>query len=370
MKKTKLTIGIYVPKWLCRSDESDQLFADELVRTIEHSGRYRPLILNLPKLRLSSAEEARAFIEENNLIAVVQHDSEFFDRNRRYAANVRFLEATVPFFNSTHCQELGHDKIAASKLLREKNIPVLDGAVVDSLQDLERHLMEDELYVVKPHNCGAGMGVRLVKKHMGEFSGYYDGEWRNVEIIEKTSRDGNKKLKIKFNFNPRYPLLFLKKGLMDFTYAPMLLEPYFNNHDEGFSSLRCTVIGNEVVEAVKRINHKNITSNISSGGRATKTELSSEQKEAAIAATQAIGAHYAGVDFLVRGNEWVIGEVNIGPFTVFTKYTGVNVGKLLGEYVMRKCNEYSRRNEYELSSLLALPARLTNAKPLPPRGVQ
>lgn len=122
----------------------------------------------------------------------------------------------------------------------------------------------------------------------------------------------------------------------------MLIEPYFNDHDQGFSSLRCTVIGDKVVEAIKRTNHKNITSNISAGGRATKIELTDSQKEAAIVAKNAIGADYAGVDFLIRGDEWVIGEVNIGPFTLFSTCTGVNVGKIFGEYVMNKCDKMTR----------------------------
>ena len=118
------------------------------------------------------------------------------------------------------------------------------------------------------------------------------------------------------------------------------MEPYFNDDPSGFASLRCTVIGDEVVEAVKRMNRKNITSNLSSGGTAQKIELAEYQKEMAIAATKAVGADYAGVDLLVCGGKSVIGEVNIGPFTVFGKHTGVNVGQIFGEYVMKKCDEF------------------------------
>ena len=339
MQNAKPTIGIYVPKWLCRSDESDQLFADELVRTIECSERYRPLILDLPKLGLSTEKDAEDFAGQNNLVAVVQHDSEFFKRNIRYAANVRLLESHVPFFNSLKCQELGHDKITTNKLLKQKNVPVLDSKIVTSLQDLEKYIEEGGLYVVKPHNRGAGAGVRFIKKQNERFFGYYDGTWRNIDIVEKISEDKARKIRIKYTFSSKTPFFFFKKLISDFTYCPMLVEPYFNDHENEFASLRCTVIGDEVVEAVKRINYKNITSNISSGGRASKTELTDSQKEAAVSATRVIGAHYAGVDFLVRGDEWVIGEGNIGPITVFSEYTGVNVGKIFGQYVVSKCDE-------------------------------
>ena len=101
------------------------------------------------------------------------------------------------------------------------------------------------------------------------------------------------------------------------------------------------MIGNEVVEAVKRTNRKNITSNVSRGGTATKIELSDYQKQIAIAAKNTIGASYAGVDLLVSAGKSVICEVNIGPFTVYGRYTGVNVGKTLGQHLMESCDQYS-----------------------------
>jgi glutathione synthase/RimK-type ligase-like ATP-grasp enzyme len=118
----------------------------------------------------------------------------------------------------------------------------------------------------------------------------------------------------------------------------MLVEPYFNDDAGGFASLRCTVVGDEIVETVKRTNRSNITSNVSSGGTAEKAELSDEQKEMVLATARAVGVDYAGIDLLVCGGKSVIGEVNIGPFTVFSKYTGAPVGKALAEYAMRKCD--------------------------------
>ncbi len=83
---------------------------------------------------------------------------------------------------------------------------------------------------------------------------------------------------------------------------PMLIEPYFNGHEEGFASLRCTVIGNEVVEAVKRINRTNITSNVLHQEKsAERVNLSADQIQMAITATNAICADYMSVDLLVRG---------------------------------------------------------------------
>ena len=323
-----------MPPWLRIAEESNRLFFDELIRTVEASGRYRPLVLDLQKLPLSSYDNARTFIEKSNVVFIVQHHSKFYSHGSRYARNVDFLEPYVSFVNSTQSQKIGHDKIATKKILREHGIPVLDDRLVTSVQDLEDHIAENTMYVIKPHNLGAGAGVNLIKKQHGQFFAYHDKRWRQISFAERSTSA----LRLKYRFDAAYPLHFFKKIRLDFTYAPMLVEPYFNDHEAGFSSLRCTVIGNQVVEAVKRTNVSNITSNISHGGKATVAMLSEQQKQAAIDVLRAIGADYAGVDFLIRGNDWVIGEVNIGPFTLFSKYTRVNVGKIFAEYLVEKCD--------------------------------
>jgi len=341
-KIRKLAIGIYIPDWFYNSDESDKMFTDELIKTIKQSREYRPLRLNLAKLWIFSEKDAENFVRKNNLVAIVQHDSKFYRKNSKYSNNVKLLERHIPFFNSTKCQELGHNKIATKKVLREKNIPVLDDKAIHSLEELNEYLEEDNLYVVKPPSDGAGNGVKLIKKCEREFFTYDNGHWENVDIVEIKQENGERKIKIEHRASLKSPRSLFKKLFLDFTYHPMLVEPYFNDHGKGFSSLRCTVIGDMVVEAVKRTNFKNITSNIARGGSAKKFELSNDQKTTAIAVKNAVGAEYAGVDFLIRGEEWVIGEINIGPFTLFSKYTGVNVGKILGEHLIKKCDELRR----------------------------
>ncbi|MEK9181526.1 MAG: hypothetical protein AAB786_00695 [Patescibacteria group bacterium] len=335
----KPAIGIYIPYWFQNCSESDKMFADELFKTIKNSGHYNPLLLNLSKLKLSSQKEALKFCHHNNLALIMHHDSPFFSSNIRYKNNVRFLENCVPFVNSTKAQEIGYNKITTKNILREKGLPVLDDKIVSSLLDLENHLEEGKHYVIKPPDQGAGTGVKLIKKEGQQHHAYHNGKWQKVKISDNKRKDKPNSLTLKYSFNFfKSPFLFLQKINIDFTYNPMLVEPYFNDDAEGFSSLRCTVIGSEVVEAVKRTNHNNITSNVSSGGTAKKFELSDYQKEIAVAAKNAIGADYAGVDFLVSGEKTVIGEVNIGPFTLWHEHSGVNVGKIFGEYLMKKCD--------------------------------
>jgi len=324
----KPAIGIYIPRWFCNTSEANKIFARELVQSIDSSSRYRALLLNLPKLSFSDEDNLKKFVEEKKLTAILQHDSPFFRTDSQYSSNIKRLGSLLPIFNSYRCQEVGHDKISTKKLLRKLGLPVLDDKLISSLSDLENYTAKGGLYVVKPHNSGSGEGVKLFKKEKGMFWSYDNRKWHRIQIIEGV----RKELKVKYKFHTRTPFLFLN----NFTYSPMMLEPYFNDSFESFSSLRCTVVGDEVVEAVKRTNEKNITSNVSHGGRAEKIELSDEQKLAAIGAKNAVGAFYAGVDFLIRGKEWVIGEVNIGPISSFSKYTGVNVGKILGEHLMKE----------------------------------
>jgi len=314
------------------------MFNDELIKSINNSDSYKAIKLDLTQPLFFSEKGVQKFIEKNNLVMIVQHDSKFYYKNKFYNKNIELLEKHISIINSTECQKLGHDKIATKKILKENGLPVLEDKVFCKTVHLEKHLVEEQLYVIKPHDSGGGSGVKLIKKTKLGFFAFYNSEWISVSFLSK-KKNAKDVIKIKPNFDfLKSPITFLKKIHFTFTYDPLLIEPYFNNHDEGFSSLRCTVIGDTVVESVKRTNLKNITSNISSGGTAQKFEMSEYQKEVAIAAKNAIGADYAGVDFLVCDNKFVIGEINIGPFTLFTKYTGVNVGKIFGKYVMEKCD--------------------------------
>ena len=317
-----------MPDFLYRYNKTDRLYFDELQRTIKESERYKSRRINIPQLIFLSEESARIFCKKHDLALIIMHDSPFYSRNKRYARNVRFLEKYVTFMNNAKAQEIGHDKISTKRLLREKGIPVLDDMIVSSAEDLVAYLEERKWYVLKPSDEGGGTGVKLIKKEIGNLFEYHNGTWMSIKVKSRKAPDGRIGIK-----------LWRGNGLGAYSfYSPMLVEPYFNDDTEGFSSFRCTVIGDEVVEAVKRTNKLNITSNVSSGGIAKSVVLEDGQKEMAIAVCKAVGADYAGVDFLTCGGKSVVGEINIGPFTVFTEYTGVHVGKALAEYAMNACD--------------------------------
>jgi len=354
-----------MPGWLYRSDPSDRLFADELIDTIAASGRYRALPLDLPSLSFSTPEEAGKFCLDNDLALILEHDSPLYSKSPRYAKNVGFLEAHVPFLNPSEVHKICNDKVGVKRTLQTLGIPVLEDAVVRSLEDLRAYMQEDALYVIKPLNKGGGTGVKLIKRTGNKFFEHAHQVWKEISILET-----NKRLIVRprlytkpfialfgvlsaFALAIAFPSLLILAAITGmasvylltersddrFLYDPILVEPFFNNGGEEFVSLRCTVIGDQVVEAVRRSNRKNVTSNVSRGGIASKTELTEQQKQMAIAAKNAVGATYAGVDLLICKGESVIGEVNVGPITIFSTTTGASVGRTLGEYAMAVCDK-------------------------------
>ncbi len=362
-------IGIHIPGWLYRSDASIRRFARELQKTIDESGRYKAVTLSLTRLTLSSKEEARRFCSDNDLSLIVEHDSSLCSTDPKYKLNIGFLRNVVPFANQQESHELGFDKRATKRVLREQGIPVLDDVIATSLPELMAAMAEERWYVGKPIDQGAGAGVKLLRKSEGKLHEYRGGSWFETKAFERSIRGRNRIVLGNHSQTLNFALAvvavasfigaflisgFLVPGLLlsmlvtfllvreyekGYAYESIMLEPYFNDDSSGFSSYRATVIGNQIVETVKRTNEKNITSNVSKGGTAVSAELSEEQQQIVLAAKDAIGADYAGVDLLVCGGKTVVGEVNVGPITVYSKYTGVPVGVLLGKHLMDRCDQ-------------------------------
>lgn len=366
------SIGIYIPKWFYSSFASHRIFTDELIANIASGGSYTPLVFDVPRLPFSVNGDAKRFCDKHNLLCIVQFDSHYFADDISYTKNVNMLSPHVTFVNSLTTHTIGHNKIATKKVLRENNVPVLDDREIASAKDLCDYLEENKLYVVKPPDNGGGVGVKLIKRSGAQLFEYYDGAWRTIYVTEKINTNQTMEVRLQHPFAGRLSLLFtailgatvflivtvpdsiaavggLGAALIVYflkheydaghAYRSMLIEPYFNDDTEGFSSVRCTVIGSDVVEAVKKTNRTNITSNISHGGKARKIELTEYQKEIAVAATKAIGADFAGVDILVCGGRSVICEVNIGPVGVYGTYTNVNVGGIFANYLIKKCDD-------------------------------
>ncbi len=84
--------------------------------------------------------------------------------------------------------------------------------------------------------------------------------------------------------------------------------------EAGGADVRCFVVGNDVVAAMKRqAKSEEFRSNLHRGGKASAVKISDEERSMAIRAAQIIGLNVAGVD-IVRSNRGpLIMEVNASP---------------------------------------------------------
>lgn len=91
--------------------------------------------------------------------------------------------------------------------------------------------------------------------------------------------------------------------------------------------IRCMVIGNKVVGAIKRTGAEgDFRSNLHLGGSATKVRISKEERDTAVRAARAFGLNMAGVDMLRSETGPKVLEVNSSPgFEGIEKATDKNL---------------------------------------------
>lgn len=101
------------------------------------------------------------------------------------------------------------------------------------------------------------------------------------------------------------------------------------------SDIRCLVIGNKVVAAMKRIGAKGeFRSNLHRGGSAESIKLTSAERQAALKATKVMGLNVAGVDMLRSHHGPLIMEVNSSPgLEGIESATGVDVANSIVEFI-------------------------------------
>lgn len=98
--------------------------------------------------------------------------------------------------------------------------------------------------------------------------------------------------------------------------------------------VRVNVVGGEVVSAMYRFNDNDFRSNITIGGKTEPYRLSAEQRRAALAASDAVGADFCGVDLLLGKDGPLVCEVNSNPnFKSSLDCTGVNMADNIIEYI-------------------------------------
>ncbi|TNE58675.1 MAG: 30S ribosomal protein S6--L-glutamate ligase [Alphaproteobacteria bacterium] len=99
--------------------------------------------------------------------------------------------------------------------------------------------------------------------------------------------------------------------------------------------IRCFVIGNKVVAAMKReAESGEFRSNLHQGGKATKVRITKAERETAIKAARVIGLNVAGVDMLRSESGPKVLEVNSSPgIEGIEKTTGKDIAGLIIEHI-------------------------------------
>ncbi|MEM8805578.1 MAG: 30S ribosomal protein S6--L-glutamate ligase [Cyanobacteria bacterium P01_G01_bin.38] len=104
------------------------------------------------------------------------------------------------------------------------------------------------------------------------------------------------------------------------------------------ADLRCFVIGDKVVAAMKRQGAPGeFRSNLHRGGNAEKIKLTPEERSTAVRAAKTMGLRVAGVDLLRSNHGPVVMEVNSSPgLEGIEKATGLNVAGKIMEFLEKK----------------------------------
>lgn len=101
--------------------------------------------------------------------------------------------------------------------------------------------------------------------------------------------------------------------------------------------IRINVVNGKVVAAMQRTNNKDFRANISNGGSMEKYIPTKEEISVALKAAKSIGCNFCGVDILQSNRGPLVCEVNSNAHLInIYKCTGVNVGKLILEFILCK----------------------------------
>lgn len=117
--------------------------------------------------------------------------------------------------------------------------------------------------------------------------------------------------------------------------AYILLQEFIK--EAGGADIRCFVIGEKVVAAMRRQGRDGeFRSNLHRGGTAEKVRITPEERSTAVRAAKIMGLNVAGVDILRANHGPVVMEVNSSPgLEGIESITGKDVGALIYQFIER-----------------------------------
>jgi len=118
--------------------------------------------------------------------------------------------------------------------------------------------------------------------------------------------------------------------------AHILIQEYIK--EAAGSDIRCFVVGDKVVAAMKRRAPRGeFRANLHRGGRAEVVKLTSTERRMAIRATKIMGLNVAGVDLIRSKRGPLVMEVNSSPgLEGIEKATGKNIAEIIIKFIEEK----------------------------------
>lgn len=116
-------------------------------------------------------------------------------------------------------------------------------------------------------------------------------------------------------------------------------------HEAGGADIRCFVVGNKVVAAMKRqAKEGEFRSNLHRGGTATAVKLTPAERSSAVRAARAIGLNVAGVDILRSHRGPLVMEVNSSPgLEGIETASGKDVTTLIIEFIEENARPHNTK---------------------------
>lgn len=115
--------------------------------------------------------------------------------------------------------------------------------------------------------------------------------------------------------------------------------------EAGGSDIRCFVIGNKVVAAMKRTAKEGeFRSNLHRGGSAEVAKLTPEERSTAVRAAKIVGLNVAGVDILRSNHGPVVMEVNSSPgLEGIEGVTGKDIAGMIIDFIEKNAKPHKTR---------------------------
>ena len=125
----------------------------------------------------------------------------------------------------------------------------------------------------------------------------------------------------------------LKELMYLYGHKPLVLQQFIQSSYG--RDVRVQVVGNQVIAAMERQSVNDFRANITTGGNMFAYEPNHREKEIAVRASQAIGAHFSGVDLLFGAEgEPVVCEVNANAhIRNLFDCTGINAADEIIRYI-------------------------------------